>query len=183
MRVKSNALESIENCCMAKGLDPKEIYNRSMLLLTVYRSVIWASDKQKSDMDRKGIVVNNDDAVHFLNSFDPFMNKDEFFRNLSMRLYPNEMATLVGDTMERVKEFPSYGAVYSSIIEKRYLDPFRYKEDMIVEIFERNRSWYYDRKKEAVLGFGCCFFGETLRNETLKKTDKEELLDIGIVMA
>jgi hypothetical protein len=72
------------------------------------------------------------------------------------------MVEIVNDTMVQVQEFPDHGNIYFEILSKCYLSKFKYSGADLLEIFNMERSCFYDRKKEAIMVFGLAMWGTVL---------------------
>ncbi len=64
--------------------------------------------------------------------------------------------------MVKTKEFPHGGDTFFEIISKCYLTRWKYTEKEMLEILNMDRSRFYDKKKEAIMIFGICLFGNAI---------------------
>ena len=85
------------------------------------------------------------------------------------------MIELVEDTMVRVRDYPCNGNLYCESLSKCYLTCFKYREPELLEILNMERSTFYDKKKEAILGFGLSLWGTSIPKLKgfLEHTDEE----------
>jgi hypothetical protein len=89
------------------------------------------------------------------------------------------MVELVDTAMLKVRDFPYNGEVYFEILSKCYLNRFKYTETELLELLQLERSSYYDRKKEAIMGVRPCHVGWCHpAAENLLSSTQEELSDL-----
>ena len=132
-RNNTQALHSIRMMCRMQQVDEKVLYDRSRLILSIYRDVCW------STMGRA----------------------EEVYDDFDLYLW-YQFGWSTDNAMGRIREYPCRGDLYCEILSKCYLSRFKYKEAEMLEIMDMERSTYYDRKKEAVMLFGLSLWGNAI---------------------
>ena len=135
-RNNTQALQNIRMLCRMQQIDEKILYDRSRLILSIYRDVCWSARGRAEEV--------YDDLICTCGS------------SLDRALIYLENA------MGRIREYPCRGDLYCEILSKCYLSRFKYKETEMLEMMDMERSTYYDRKKEAVLLFGLSLWGNAI---------------------
>ena len=108
------------------------------------------------------------DVILFLENLDPSMNKTEFVRSVKEGTDKNWLIEMVEQAMTKVHKTPIEGDLYFDLLSKRYIIKSPYSEMEILEELSLSRARYYDKRWEALVMFGVCFWGGVLPN--MKKT-------------
>ena len=154
-RKNSLAKNSIQMLCVMQHLDEQNLYERSKLLLSIYRNVCWTA------CDRAAMLREEAEYCY----------GRELEEGL---LYLNDFAPTVDSAMVKMRDFPYSPQLYFDIVFKCYLSRFRYTEPELLETLRMERSTYYDRKKEAIKIFGLSLWGSALPQ--IKQALEEPLL-------
>ena len=154
-RKNSLAKNSIQMLCVMQHLDEQNLYERSKLLLSIYRNVCWTA------CDRAAMLREEAEYCY----------GRELEEGL---LYLKWLVELVDSAMVKMRDFPYSPQLYFDIVFKCYLSRFRYTEPELLETLRMERSTYYDRKKEAIKIFGLSLWGSALPQ--IKQALEEPLL-------
>lgn len=178
-RKTTAAWNDIHAMCQTQHINEKVLYEKSKMLLQVYRRVCW------STMGRADVVAEElccycssdlSGALIFLEEFAPDVEQERFESEIRTLFETRWMVELIDTAMIRVKDFPDGGEQYFEILSKYYLSRFRYTEKEILELLNMERSRYYDRKKEAVMVFGLSLWGDAIpKLKTFLSDTKEEM--------
>lgn len=169
-RNNTQALNNIRMLCRMQNVNEKVLYERSRLLLSIYRDVCWSTIGRADEVHEDLICTcgsSLDGALIYLETFAPDEAREHFEERIRSLFETRWMIELVEQTMGKIREYPCRGDLYYKIITKNYLSRFKYKESEMLEILNMERSTYYDRKKEAVLLFGLSLWGTAI--PTLKQ--------------
>ena len=164
-RRKTTAMQTIEAMCASHDMKIDDLTAKSKLLLKSYRRVCWASLGSFQLRNDDGYCICSEDidkALDYLYSYSPHEELGIFEQNLKKLFDSRWMVELVDDTMVQVKEFPDSGVLYLEILQKCFLNKYKYTEAELLEILKIERSRFYDRKKEAILAFGLALWGTVL---------------------
>ncbi len=156
-RKESPAWGCIHAMCTNKKFNEAQLYAKAKMLLGCYRRVCWAATgfvDTPPDDDICYCDNNLGEALKYLQTVEPTLDKGTFESTLRSLFETRWMIELVTGAMLRVKEFPDYGEHYFEILSKSYLSRFKYTESDLLETLSIERSYFYDRKKEAVMVFG-----------------------------
>ena len=123
---------------MIQHLDEQNLYERSKLLLSIYRNVCWTA------CDRASLL------------------REEAEYCYGREFQTKWLVELVDSAMIKMRDFPYSPQLYFDIVFKCYLSRFRYTESELLETLRMERSTYYDRKKEAIKIFGLSLWGVAL---------------------
>ena len=155
-RKNSLAKNSIQMLCVMQHLDEQNLYERSKLLLSIYRNVCWTACDRATMLREEAEYCYGrelEEGLLYLNDFAPTVEREKF--------------------EETVKSlFQTKWLV--DIVFKCYLSRFRYTEPELLETLRMERSTYYDRKKEAIKIFGLSLWGSALPQ--IKQALEEPLL-------
>jgi hypothetical protein len=155
-------------------MDPACYQAKAKLLLGSYRHVCWASFGSFSHVaDADYFVCDEeiDHALDYLMNFPPDEDKRLFEQKLKALFDSKWMIDLVDNAMIQVKEFPYVGELYFELLSKFYLSKLKYGEAELLEIFQLERSTYYERKRESLLVFALAFWG-TILPKTISMIDQ-----------
>ena len=164
-RKNTEAWNSIRSMCRMDSLDENEIYQKSKMLLSIYRRVCW------STIGRADLIADEmcfycgsdlDGALIYLEQFAPDKEKERFESRIRTLFETRWMIELVDTAMLKVKEFPANGDLYFDILSKCYLSKFKYTESEMLELLNMERSRFYDRKKESIMLFGISLWGNAI---------------------
>lgn len=156
-RNNTQALQNIRMLCRMQQIDEKILYDRSRLILSIYRDVCWSAMGRAEEVYDDLICTcgsSLDSALIYLETFAPDEARERFEERIRSLFETKWIIELVENAMGRIREYPCRGDLYCEILSKCYLSRFKYKETEMLEMMDMERSTYYDRKKEAVLLFG-----------------------------
>lgn len=176
-RKDTRTLRNIRMICQMQNIDEEALYNRSKLILSIYRDICW-SVMGRADRIHDEIVCtfgsNLDRALIYLETFAPDEARERFEEKIRSLFESRWMVKLVDSAMLQIREYPCRGDLYFEILSKSYLSRFQYREAEMLECMDLERSTYYDRKKEAVLLFGLSLWGNVIpMMKQLQKTEQE----------
>lgn len=161
-RKNTQTLNRIRRLCRIRNLDETVLYTRSKLILSAYRDICW-STAGRADQVREDLTYycssQLDDALIYLETFAPDEARENFEEQVKTLFETRWMIRLVEDTMVQVRNYPCNGDLYCKILSRCYLGCMKYRETELLEIFNMERSTFYDKKKEAVLVFGLSLWG------------------------
>ena len=146
-------------------VDEKVLYDRSRLILSIYRDVCWSTMGRAEEVYDDLICTcgaNLEGALIYLETFAPDEARERFEEKIQSLFETKWIIELVDNAMGKIREYPYRGDMYCEILSKCYLGKFKYKEAEMLEIMDMERSTYYDRKKEAVLLFGLSLWGNAI---------------------
>lgn len=164
-RRKSVALQSMNEMSVLQNMDAAELCAKAKMLLNSYRHICWASLGSFQTVNEADFFLCDesvDRALDYLYSYSPEEDRRSFERTMKMLCDSRLMVEIVNDTMVQVQEFPDHGNIYFEILSKCYLSKFKYSGADLLEIFNMERSCFYDRKKEAIMVFGLAMWGTVL---------------------
>ena len=164
-RNNAHALNSIRMLCRMQQVDEKVLYERSKLILSIYRDVCWSTVGRADEVHDELICYcgsNLDSALVYLETFAPDEARERFEERIRLLFETKWIIELVENTMLRVRDYPNRGDLYCEILSKCYLTCFKYREPELLELLNMERSTFYDRKKEAVMLFGLSLWGSSI---------------------
>ncbi len=174
-RKDTRTLRNIRMICRMQNIDEEALYNRSKLILSIYRDICW-SVMGRADRIHDEIICtfgsNLDRALIYLETFAPDEARERFEEKIRSLFESRWMIELVDSAMLQIREYPCRGDLYFEILSKSYLSRFQYREAEMLECMDLERSTYYDRKKEAVLLFGLSLWGNAI--PMMKQLQKRE---------
>ncbi len=165
------ARDTIHDLCYAYCMDEKTLFKRADMLLNSYRRICFATyldDEEEETLFEKSPL----DLILFLEEVDPSMNSKDFVRAVRERANRKWIIEMVDSALTKVQETPLYGAQYFDLLNKRYIIQVNYTEPDLLVALHLERSRYYDKRWEAVVMFGLCFWGSVIPR--MKKTLSEE---------
>ena len=157
-REKTSSRMMVRNYCKVYQMDAETLLGRAELLLRSYRHIFEETFEEKKPID----------VILFLENLDPSMNKTEFVRSVKEGTDKNWLIEMVEQAMTKVHKTPIEGDLYFDLLSKRYIIKSPYSEMEILEELSLSRARYYDKRWEALVMFGVCFWGGVLPN--MKKT-------------
>ena len=164
-RKDTRTLRNIRMICRMQNIDEEALYNRSKLILSIYRDICW-SVMGRADRIHDEIVCtfgsNLDRALIYLETFAPDEARERFEERIRSLFETKWIIELVENTMLRVRDYPNRGDLYCEILSKCYLTCFKYRESELLELLNMERSTFYDRKKEAIMLFGLSLWGSSI---------------------
>lgn len=181
-RNNTQALYNIRMLCRMQQVDEKVLYERSRLILSIYRDVCWSTMGHAEEICDDLICTcgsNLDGALIYLETFAPDEARERFEEKIRSLFETRWIIELIDNAMGRIRDYPCRGDLYCEILSKCYLSRFKYKEVKILEIMDMERSTYYDRKKEAILLFGLSLWGNAipmLKQLLITATEEEECI-------
>lgn len=164
-RNNTQALHNIRMLCRIQQVDEKILYDRSRLILSIYRDVCWSTMGRAEEVRDDLICTcgsSLDNALIYLETFAPDEARERFEENIRSLFETKWIIELVDNAMRKIRDYPCRGDLYCEILSKCYLSQFKYKEVELLRIMDMERSTYYDRKKEAVLLFGLSLWGNAI---------------------
>lgn len=156
-RKNSLAKNSIQMLCVMQHLDEQNLYERSKLLLSIYRNVCWTACDRAAMLREEAEYCYGrelEEGLLYLNDFAPTVEREKFEETVKSLFQTKWLVELVDSAMVKMRDFPYSPQLYFDIVFKCYLSRFRYTEPELLETLRMERSTYYDRKKEAIKIFG-----------------------------
>ena len=108
-RNNTQALHSIRMMCRMQQVDEKVLYNRSRLILSIYRDVCWSTMGRAEEVYDDLICTcgtSLDGALIYLETFAPDEAREQFEERIKTLFETRWMIELVEDTMVRVRDYP-----------------------------------------------------------------------------
>ncbi|WP_461811174.1 hypothetical protein [Faecalimonas sp.] len=176
-RKNTGVWKAIQSMCEMQKINEDALYQKSKMLLTIYRRVCW-STIGRADAVAEEICYycgsDLDGALLYLETFALDEQRNRFEERIKTLFDSRWMMEMVEGAMVRVKEFPDGGELFFDILNKAYLWKNKYTESEMLEILNIERSRFYDRKKEAIMVFGLALWGAELPKVKgfLKETDE-----------
>ena len=164
-RKNSLAKNSIQMLCVMQHLDEQNLYERSKLLLSIYRNVCWTACDRAAMLREEAEYCYGrelEEGLLYLNDFAPTVEREKFEETVKSLFQTKWLVELVDSAMVKMRDFPYSPQLYFDIVFKCYLSRFRYTEPELLETLRMERSTYYDRKKEAIKIFGLSLWGSAL---------------------
>ena len=152
-RKNSLAKNSIQMLCVMQHLDEQNLYERSKLLLSIYRNVCWTACDRAAMLREEAEYCYGrelEEGLLYLNDFAPTVEREKFEETVKSLFQTKWLVELVDSAMVKMRDFPYSPQLYFDIVFKCYLSRFRYTEPELLETLRMERSTYYDRKKEAI---------------------------------
>ena len=173
---------AIHSMCRLQEMNENDLYARSKMLLSIYRRVCWTTIT-RADMVAEDMVCycgsDLDGALIYLEEFAPDRERERFESRIKTLFETRWMMELVENAMVKVKEFPDGGDMYFDIINKCYLDRWKYTESEMLELLNMERSRFYDKKKEAIMVFGIALWGNSIpKLKTYLDDSKKEMEEL-----
>lgn len=159
------ALNNIRMLCRIQRVEEKILYERSKLILSIYRDVCWSTVGRADEVHEELVCYcgsDLDSALVYLETFAPDEARECFEERIRSLFETKWIIELVENTMLRVRDYPCKGDLYCEILSKCYFTRFKYKESELLELLGIERSIFYDRKKEAIMLFGLSFWGSSI---------------------
>lgn len=181
-RSNTRTINHIHALCRIHKLEEKTLYERSRMMLSIYRDVCWSALGRAEEVHEQltGLCgAQLDDALVYLETFAPDEAREIFEERVCSLLNTKWIVDLVETAIERIRDYPVQGDLYCEILFKCYLSRFSYTESELLEILHLERSSFYDRKKEAILVFGISMWGTAIPKMRELHEGMEESMMIG----
>ena len=130
-RKNSLAKNSIQMLCVMQHLDEQNLYERSKLLLSIYRNVCWtACDRAAMLREETEYCYGREleEGLLYLNDFAPTVEREKFEETVKSLFQTKWLVELVDSAMVKMRDFPYSPQLYFDIVFKCYLSRFRYTE-------------------------------------------------------
>lgn len=159
-------LKMLEKSYAVIGLNVKDTYRKTDLLLRLYRKVSWGMCERFDDLNEITYErsLDGEDTLSCLLNFAPDKELDIFRSRAENAIQTRTLIDLIDKFAIKMKEYPDSGEMYYSIIDLKYLNYFKYSEDDILEEHDLERSTYYRKKKEAITLLGYILFGISMQD-------------------
>ncbi len=160
--------QRIKNICDSKAIDELTLYAKAKLLLEIYRDVCWDTASYADQLKESAIgeyyLCSNDlnAALVYLEEFAPTEKKARFAERVQKLFEVKWMIEIVDRALLKVRDFPSIGELYASILSAYYLTKFPLTEAEMMDEFKLERSTLYRRKREAIKVFGLAIWGGSI---------------------
>ena len=164
-RRTTGAWKAIHSMCRLQEMNEEDLYARSKMLLSIYRRVCWTTITRADCVAEDMICYCGSDldgALIYLEEFAPDRERERFESRVKTLFETRWMMELVEHAMVKVKEFPDGGELYFDLLNKCYLDRWKYTESDMLDLLNMERSRFYDKKKEAVMVFGIALWGNSI---------------------
>lgn len=159
---KTKTLLQIEQLYQEQRLDVLPIYERSKALLEVYRNVVWSLKNSADYMICETQVTYGkdlDEALIYLSTFAPEFKRQDFESRVSHLFESKWLIELIDNALVKIRDYPEYGEVYSTILFECYLGKTKTKDVACMQILNLERSCFYQRKREAISLLGVSLWG------------------------
>ncbi len=162
-REETASRKRVRDFCFMYQMDAQTLLDRATLLLSSYRNICYTSclDNEEctdSVFEEKKPI----DIVLFLEELDPHMDQTVFIRTVRERTDKNWIIEMVESALAKVNKMPNDGELYFEILNKRYVIQIPYNEPEMLEMLNISRARYYDKRWEAMVIFGLCFWGSVI---------------------
>ena len=145
------------------GLDKNAVYNKTLVLLRLYRTLKWISAVRQNEFADELHIVNKEDldlAVHTLGVFGSKEAKSRIFSELHCIKGNENLLFTIEQAALRVQNYPFNGEEYYKILQYAFLSERAYTESKILEELLMERSNYYSKRKQSVLLVGLILWNE-----------------------
>ena len=108
-RNNTQALHSIRMMCRMQQVDEKVLYDRSRLILSIYRDVCWSTMGRAEEVYDDLICTcgtSLDGALIYLETFAPDEARERFEEKIRSLFETKWIIELVDNTMGRIREYP-----------------------------------------------------------------------------
>lgn len=155
-RYDTSAWQKIHTLCSFYGVQENDIKQKAKKVLSLYSDlVLLVRIEDLTDADYEWSVKNQLDALNFLENID--QNKSDLFYSSYHILNEVWFGDIVDDAIVRLADFQD-GPLYVHILSKCYLTKCDMDEEELAKEFNIERTRIYDRKREAIIMFGICFW-------------------------
>ena len=151
--------------CKLFNLDETMLYDRTKILLSIYRDVCWSAGFRAFDVTEQVKYFCSQDldaALVYLETFASDTEKESVEESVMSLFETRILVGLIDQAMINVKEFPYNGELYCEIISLCFLGKYRYTESELLGKLGMERSTFYDKKKEAILVFGLSLWNSAI---------------------
>jgi|GEM_PF-1047784 len=177
---KEPILAVVERYTINPGRISDADFQKAKRLLNSFKHVLWTINSNIKELDEECKASMNEDlayAVEILDKFDYRMDTERLERKLAANQESRLMANMIFAAIFKVKEYPTFGESYYSVLEKTYLSKDKKKETNILYELNISRSTFYKYKRDAVKIFGYCLWQIIIPNmKREKSTESGEVL-------
>lgn len=142
-----------------------KVYHKAKLLLKIYRDVIWSIEDRVAELEEEYNELGSDslaEALDYLDDYDPNINREELEIEICSHFKSKLLVEIVDKALLKVKNYPDYGNIYFEILQKQYIEKYKYSENNIIQFLNCERTTFYKRKKEAINLMGIALWGYVL---------------------
>jgi len=140
----------------------ENIYHNTMLLLKLYRKVIWRIENSITELDIECRTQTNRKLAEFIDSLieiDPRISAARLNSRLQSIEESKSIIEFIDLALERLKKYPECGSWYHDIIFRVYIDKNKVTIDELLDEYNVSRTTFYREKKKAVNMFGVILWG------------------------
>jgi len=143
------------------GLNYDEIFKKTKLLLSIYKSVCWETSLRADELYEQLQFESKrlDVALEFLMEYKCETDKNKFISRISSFFKTNWLIDIISEANSHVYKYPYNGRLYADIISTFYLNYSEYTEQDMLDVLNLERTNYYAKKKEAIALLGYCIWG------------------------
>jgi len=184
VRRETRTMQNIKMMCGGLKLCPEEVLHKSTLVMRVYRDVVWMTARRANLMKEEAISYSIgrelDTALTYLMEFAPTERKQDFEAKVSSLFETKWLVDLIDTAMLRVRDYPDNGKLYFDILSKSYMTALKYTELDLLEVFNLERSIFYERKREAAILLGIALWGFAIPElqNLFVKTKRPQYVDV-----
>ena len=123
-RKNSLAKNSIQMLCVMQHLDEQNLYERSKLLLSIYRNVCWTACDRAAMLREEAEYCYGrelEEGLLYLNDFAPTVEREKFEETVKSLFQTKWLVELVDSAMVKMRDFPYSPQLYFDIVFKCYL--------------------------------------------------------------
>lgn len=156
----------IKNDYAIHGLVFDDTFAKTDMILKMYRKVVWCNERNFEELDKMTYesCMGDTETLSYLLNFAPDKELDYFKSRAINAMQSRVFIDLINKAVVKMKDYPTNGNVYYSIIDMKYMDRFRFSEEEILEQLDLERSTFYRYKKEATILLGFILFGMVIPN-------------------
>lgn len=157
----SSIMNTIKFHYKAMGLNFDEIFKKTKLLLSIYKSVCWETSLRADEFYEQLQFESKrlDVALEFLMEYSCQMEKNRFIHRVSSFFQTKWLIDIITETNGHVYKYPYSGRIYADIISTCYMHYMEHTEQDMLDVLNMERTTYYSKKKEAIALIGYCIWG------------------------
>ena len=164
------------------GLNYDEIFKKTKLLLSIYKSVCWETSLRADELYEQLQFESKrlDVALEFLMEYKCETDKNKFISRISSFFKTNWLIDIISEANSHVYKYPYNGRLYADIISTFYMNYIEHTESDMLDVLNLERTNYYAKKKEAIALLGYCIWGVVIPKykKSYKCSDEDVEIDI-----
>lgn len=153
--------------CMKRDMDEGIVLSQTKMLLKIYRGSGWFAAGQPEMLEENGgtacaLQPGILEAINYLECLDPDQDEVSFEDHIEPLFETRWMYEIISMTMNKVRDFPTYGKTYHTILHDSFFSMMTYSEKEMLALLGMERSVFYDRKKEAIMTFAVALWNTAI---------------------